>query len=109
MYFILLYYDNDIERRNRERDKQRDISHISQILIFINNAGGPIVNEDALLKALNKNQIHSVGLDVYHDEPPLPQNDALINHPYVITSGHYSYYSDTGMEALQKRITENMV
>ena len=82
---------------------------ISQIPIFINTARGPIVNEDALLKALNQNQIHSAGLDVYHDEPSPRQNDALINHPYVITTGHYAYYSDTAMEALQRRAADNMV
>ena len=77
--------------------------------ILINTARGPLVNEEALLEALNKNQIHSVGLDVFGDEPPLANCDELLSHPHVIATGHYAWYSEEAMIELQKRATKNML
>jgi len=77
--------------------------------ILINTARGPVVDEEALLNALNTSAIHSAGLDVYWDEPPTHRQLALLKHPRVIATGHYAWYSDTAAVELQRRAAKNMV
>lgn len=45
--------------------------------IIINTARGPLIDEDALAKALNDKKIYAAGLDVLAQEPPLPDNPLL--------------------------------
>lgn len=77
--------------------------------ILVNTARGLVVDESALLDALNEDRIHSAGLDVFSKEPPTPALDALLAHPRVIATGHYAFYSETAMRELQRRAAENLV
>ena len=63
--------------------------------ILVNTSRGPVINEDDLYQAVKEEKLHSVGLDVFHDEPPLQNRDDLIAHPRVISTGHYAWYSMT--------------
>ena len=53
---------------------------------LINAARGGIVDEAALIDALERKQIAGAALDVYEDEPP--KNNPLIGHANVITTPH---------------------
>ncbi|XP_015278057.1 PREDICTED: D-3-phosphoglycerate dehydrogenase [Gekko japonicus] len=52
----------------------------------INCARGGIVDEGALLRALQSGQCGGAGLDVFTEEPP--KDKALVNHPNVISCPH---------------------
>uniref|UniRef100_A0A8C7KX95 D-3-phosphoglycerate dehydrogenase n=1 Tax=Oncorhynchus kisutch TaxID=8019 RepID=A0A8C7KX95_ONCKI len=52
----------------------------------VNCARGGIIDEDALLRALESRQCGGAGLDVFVEEPP--KNHALVNHPNVISCPH---------------------
>ena len=54
--------------------------------IILNTARGDLIDEDALLDALNSGKIYGAGLDVYHKEPPVNSN--LTKHPRVICTPH---------------------
>ena len=56
-------------------------------LILINTARGGIINENALLDALNKSKINSVGLDVYEKEPPI-ENHPLYKQENALLTPH---------------------
>jgi glyoxylate/hydroxypyruvate reductase len=56
---------------------------------FINVGRGASVNEDALLAAMNRNQVRMVVLDVFASEP-LPLDHPLWDHPKVVITPHIS-------------------
>ena len=76
--------------------------------VVVNTSRGEVVNETALLKALNTGQIHSAGLDVFENEPVTEAQKPLINHPHTICTGHYAWYSDRAAQELQKRAALNL-
>jgi phosphoglycerate dehydrogenase-like enzyme len=55
--------------------------------IFINVARGGLVDESALLAALESGQVSGAGLDVYAAEPADPASP-LLHHPAVIATPH---------------------
>jgi phosphoglycerate dehydrogenase-like enzyme len=70
---------------------------------FINTARGPIVQHDALVKALKEQWIAGAGIDVFPTEPP-PSNDPLFELDNVILAPHAlawtrNIWHDNGVEA----------
>lgn len=60
--------------------------------IFINLARGGLVDEPALINALQQNQIGGAGLDVFEEEP-LPPDSPLWKFKNIIISPHISGFS----------------
>ena len=57
--------------------------------LFVNVARGPVVEEHALMSALQQGEISGAGLDVFTEEP-LPQDHPFWEMPNVIVSPHMS-------------------
>jgi gluconate 2-dehydrogenase len=55
--------------------------------IFINAGRGPVVDENALVEALQNGEIHASGLDVFEKEP-LPVDSPLLSLPNVVALPH---------------------
>ena len=76
---------------------------------LINVSRGAIVDEAALLQALNSHQIAGAGLDVYSQEPldakDHPLSD-LYNHEMVILSPHLTFYTQDAMQRLEAETLE---
>jgi len=53
---------------------------------LINVARGGIIDEEALLRALQSGHVGGAGLDVYEEEPP--KRNQLLSHPKVICTPH---------------------
>jgi phosphoglycerate dehydrogenase-like enzyme len=77
--------------------------------IIINTARGPVIDQNALLTALEKRQIFSAGIDVYHTELASELPESLLNHPKIISTGHYAWYSQQSHKELQKRAADNLL
>ena len=77
--------------------------------IIINTARGPIINEHALVKALDAHQIFSAGIDVYNTELADELPKAYLDHPSIICTGHYAWYSIQAHQELQKRAADNLL
>ena len=56
-------------------------------VLIVNAARGGIVDEKALLAALESGQVGGAGLDVFEQEPP-PKDHPLVLHPKVICTPH---------------------
>jgi len=83
-------------------------SKLGQKPYIINTARGPVIDTKALLKALENGQVRGAGLDVFDSELPAKIDQRILNHPRIIATGHYAWYSENSVDELQKRAAHNM-
>ena len=76
--------------------------------IFINGARGAIVQEDALLAALDQGTLRAAGLDVFATEP-LPLDSPLRVHPRVTALPHIGSATHETREAMAELATTNLL
>jgi D-3-phosphoglycerate dehydrogenase / 2-oxoglutarate reductase len=69
---------------------------------LINTARGPLLDEDALVAALDGGQLGGAALDVVAVEP-LPKDSKLIGRDNVILTPHTAFYSVEALEELQSK------
>ncbi|MEY2764878.1 MAG: hypothetical protein RLZZ205_1302 [Bacteroidota bacterium] len=65
---------------------ERELSLMKSSAVIINTSRGGVINEDALLQALNNKSLRCACLDVFENEPT-PRKD-LLEHPMVIATPH---------------------
>ena len=56
---------------------------------LINTCRGPVVDEKALIEALNNNTIAGAGIDVFDQEPP-PADNPLFGMANVVLTPHFA-------------------
>lgn len=60
-------------------------------IILINTARGAVIDESALVSALESGQVASAGLDVYEEEPKI--HEGLLKNPHVMLLPHMGTWS----------------
>lgn len=65
---------------------QEEFKVMKKGVVIINTARGKLIDENALVKALNEGKVFSAGLDVYEDEPKV--HEGLLTHPNVVLLPH---------------------
>ncbi len=76
--------------------------------ILINMARGPVVNHEALHKALTTGQIAAAAMDVT-DPEPLPRNHPLLALPNLIITPHLGSASDRTRRRMAEMTAENLL
>ena len=74
---------------------------------FVNVSRGQLVNETALIDALNSGHLAGAALDVFTEEP-LPAENPLWTHPNLIVTPHISAYSPNMMNQVVDLFVENL-
>jgi D-3-phosphoglycerate dehydrogenase len=75
----------------------------------VNCARGGIVNEDALLRALNSGQVAGAALDVFGQEPPGALQKNIIEHPNVVSTPHIAASTSEAQEKVARQVTEQVI
>ena len=72
---------------------------------LVNTSRGPVVDEQALVEALQAGRLAGVGLDVFEVEP-VPADSPLLHMPNAVLTSHIASYSEEGDVAHQQRTVE---
>ncbi len=74
---------------------------------IINTSRGGLIDEAALIKALDSGKIFGAGLDVLESETAVtPVRTALVNHPKLIVTAHTAWLSVEACATLKLRAIE---
>lgn len=76
--------------------------------VLINTSRGKLVDEDALYRALEANEVGGAALDVLEIEPIDPEHP-LLSCDRVILTPHAAYYSESSREELRRRTLLNVI
>ncbi|MCI8725766.1 MAG: hydroxyacid dehydrogenase [Hungatella sp.] len=76
--------------------------------LFINTARGPIVDSEALAKALNEGWIAGAAVDVFEVEPPVAKDHVLFGARNLIATPHVAFASKQAFEKRAVIVGENI-
>src|SRR5207248_9987811 len=97
-----------LSERSRGLVSAADIARMKPTAYLINTARGPIVDEDALLQALQENRIAGAGLDVFSQEP-LPAAHPILKLDNVVITPHIGYVSSDSYRVYYSDIVEDIL
>lgn len=86
---------------------EKQLKMMKKTAILINTSRGPIVDEQALVKALKNNRIFGAGLDVYEHEPQI--NKELLKLDNVILQPHSASATTETRTKMAIIAAENMI
>ncbi len=75
---------------------------------IVNTSRGPVINQPALVKALQQKWIAGAGIDVFEKEP-IDNNDALLTMDNVILTPHTAFYSDASDIRVRTSVAQEAV
>ncbi len=91
---------------NHHMINARRIGLMKEGASLINTARGDLVDQEALIEALESGRLAGAGLDVYSDEPNV--DERLIRHPNVMTLPHIGSATREGREDSGMKVIANI-
>ena len=85
----------------------RELGLLPRHAAVINTARGELIDQSALVAALEAGQIAAAGLDVFEREP-VPSDDAILSAPNTILSGHISSFTELGLARTADAVLANL-
>jgi lactate dehydrogenase-like 2-hydroxyacid dehydrogenase len=93
----------DQTRRIISRDQ---FNQMKQGVVVVNTARGAVMDEGALVEALNSGHVFSAGLDVYEEEPKV--HPGLIDNPRVLLVPHMGTYTEETQTKMEEWTISNV-
>ena len=97
-----------LSERTRGLIGREELQRMRRTAYLINTSRAPIVDQDALVEALQQNWIAGAGLDVYEIEP-LPHGHVLRSLPNVLATPHMGYVSRENFRTYYREIVEDIL
>lgn len=86
---------------------ERELGQMKQGAVLINVARGGVIDEDAVLGALEQGRLGGAAFDVFACEP-LPAHSPLWDHPLVIVTPHVAGFAPGYERATLELVTTNL-
>jgi len=96
-----------LSQRTRDLIGARELALMKPTAFLINTSRGPIVNEPALIDALQRGVIAGAALDAFEEEP-LPQGHPFRTLPNVLATPHIGYVSGDMYRMFFSQTVENI-
>ena len=96
-----------LSARTRGLIGARELGLMKRTAYLVNTSRGPIVEEPALIQALQQGTIAGAGLDVF-DEEPLPLDHPLRNLPNTVITPHLGYVTEEGYRIFYGQALEDV-
>ena len=93
--------------QTRHRLSARELYRCRRGVRVVNCARGGIVDEEALLAALDSGQVAGAALDVFEDEPP-PPDSRLVAHERVICTPHLAAATREAQSSVALQVAEQV-
>ena len=103
--FISLHLPLNVQ--TRDLIGQSELSQMRDGVRIVSTARGGIIDEPALLEALNKGKVAGAALDVFASEPPGLTD--LVAHPRVIASPHIGAQTGEAQSRAAEDIAEEVL
>lgn len=94
--------------RSRGLVGAQELKTMKPTAYLINTSRGPIIDEAALIQALDNGWIAGAGLDVF-DEEPLPLSHPLRNKPNTVITPHMGYVTRETLQIFFDQTIENIL
>ena len=82
---------------------EKELRQMKSGAFLINTSRGSIIDEVALIKALEEKWIAGAGLDVFEQEP-VDVNNPLLKMNNVVVTPHSAYYSDNALKRVRTSV-----
>jgi len=87
---------------------EKELKMMKPTAIIINTARGPVIDTQALVKALKEGWIAGAGLDVFEQEP-LPENHELTAFKNVVLAPHIGSATYEARRGMAELVAENLI
>jgi D-3-phosphoglycerate dehydrogenase / 2-oxoglutarate reductase len=87
-------------------DRER-IGKLKSGVIVINTARGGLIDDGAMLEALDSGRVKGIGLDVFDNEPP--DDWRLAQHPKAVSSPHIGGYTPESIDRAMYGAVQNLL
>ena len=95
-----------LDHTTRHLIDARALARMRPGAFLINTARGPIVDQEAMMDALDSGHLAGAGIDVVEREPL--DDERLRHHPGVILTPHSAFYSVEGFVELRSKTAEEV-
>lgn len=97
-----------LSEKSRRLIGRTQLNRMKRGAVLVNTGRGPIVDEPALVDALNSGHLMGAGLDVFEEEP-LPKGAAIASCEQVVLTAHVADMTPEGLELLNQGVVENVL
>lgn len=87
---------------------REQLAKMKPTAVLINAGRGPVIDEEALIAALQEGTIHAAGLDVFEKEP-LPADSPLLKLPNVVALPHIGSATHETRYGMARDAVENLI